>query len=55
MWRLRFGGLGGIDDGVEAIRAALLLKIGNLIVEQLDVVLALARVPTNTRRRASLL
>jgi hypothetical protein len=43
MQRLRFGGLGGIDGGVEPIGATLLLKIGNLVVGQLDVVLALPR------------
>ena len=37
MQRLRLAGLGGIDGGVEPVRAALLLKIRNLVVEHLDV------------------
>ena len=36
-------GLGGIGGGEEPVRAAVLLKIGDLVVGQLDVVLALPR------------
>ena len=36
-------GLGGIGGGVEPVRATLLLKIGDLVVGQLDLVFALPR------------
>ena len=54
MQRLRHAGLGGIGGGEEPVRAAVLLKIGDLVVGQLDVVLALPQVaacaPANTGR-----